>query len=76
MKEVCAYEGWRGECYEQKHVTPATCTDHIIPHKGDKYLFWDPLNRQSLCDACHSKKTVREDGGFGHQASDTAPLGA
>lgn len=66
MKDICAYEGWRGECYEQKRTTPATCTDHIIPHKGDKYLFWDPLNRQSLCSACHSKKTSIEEGGFGH----------
>lgn len=68
MKDVCAYEGWRGECHAQGRITPATVTDHIIPHKGDQHLFWDFLNRQSLCRSCHSKKTALEDGGFGHVA--------
>lgn len=27
--------------------------DHIIPHKGDMTLFWDPDNWQSLCFWCH-----------------------
>lgn len=49
------------------HVLPqlATCTDHIKAHKGNMALFWDPKNWQSLCDSCHSRKTVEEDGGFG-----------
>jgi len=67
MKDVCAYEGWRGECYEQGRTTKATCTDHIIPHKGDRHLFWDPLNRCSLCERCHNLKTSRYEGGFGQQ---------
>jgi 5-methylcytosine-specific restriction protein A len=46
-------------------VVLATCTDHIVPHKGDTRLFWDESNHQSLCDGCHSFKTVMEDGGFG-----------
>jgi len=75
MKDECAYEGWRGECYEQGRVTPATCTDHIIPHKGDKLLFWDPLNRCSMCDSCHSKKTAMEDGGFGHNPANASSRG-
>lgn len=44
---------------------PATVVDHIIPHKGDKELFWDINNHQALCKHCHDVKTVREDGGFG-----------
>jgi 5-methylcytosine-specific restriction protein A len=27
--------------------------DHIIPHKGDLRLFWDPENVQTLCKPCH-----------------------
>lgn len=44
---------------------PATVVDHIVPHKGDKELFWDINNHQALCKHCHDVKTVREDGGFG-----------
>ena len=53
------------ECERQGKVTPATEVDHIVPHKGDKKLFWDQNNWQSLCHECHSRKTAREDGGFG-----------
>ena len=45
----------------------ATDVDHIRPHKGDSRLFFDPSNLQSLCKACHSKKTASEDGGFGNR---------
>jgi 5-methylcytosine-specific restriction enzyme A len=44
----------------------ATVVDHIIPHKGNYDLFWDKNNWQSLCSSCHSRKTVKEDGGFGN----------
>ena len=39
---------------------PATEVDHIIPHKGDKNLFWNVGNWQSLCHSCHSRKTMNE----------------
>ena len=39
---------------------PATEVDHIIAHKGNKALFWNVANWQSLCHSCHSKKTIRE----------------
>ena len=39
--------------------------DHIVPHRGDKSLFWNRRNWQALCKSCHNKKTAREDGGFG-----------
>lgn len=52
-------------CTQQQRLEPATCTDHIVPHGGDPVLFWDPSNHQSLCASCHSRKTVRDDGGFG-----------
>ncbi|WP_396127368.1 HNH endonuclease [Edaphobacter acidisoli] len=46
-------------------LVPAAHTDHIIPHRGDKKLFWDRSNWQPLCATCHSVKTAEEDGGFG-----------
>jgi 5-methylcytosine-specific restriction protein A len=42
--------------------------DHIIPHKGNMNLFWDKRNWQSMCGRCHSKKTAKEDGGFGNKS--------
>lgn len=45
---------------------PATVVDHVVPHKGDKRLFWDRSNWQPLCASCHGRKTASEDGGFGH----------
>ena len=44
---------------------PANVVDHIVPHKGDMELFWDPENHQSMSKSCHDRKTAREDGGFG-----------
>lgn len=44
----------------------ATVVDHIVPHKGDMGLFWSMSNWQPLCKACHDRKTVKEDGGFGN----------
>ncbi|ALC92070.1 HNH endonuclease [Bacillus sp. FJAT-18017] len=51
---------------EEKHI-PATVVDHIIPHKGDKQLFWDKNNWQPLCKRHHDIKTAKEDGGFGNK---------
>ena len=39
---------------------PATDVDHIIPHRGDRKLFWDSGNWQSLCHECHSRKSYTE----------------
>ena len=55
------------KCREKGLVTEATEIDHIVPHKGDKTLFWDRGNLQSLCKKCHSTKTATEDGGFGNR---------
>ena len=43
-------------------MTASTTVDHIIPHKGDRKLFWDKTNWQALCKPCHDAKTAREDG--------------
>jgi len=47
-------------CLAMNRQTPATVVDHIIPHCGDSYLFWDSNNYQSLCDRCHNSKTWYE----------------
>jgi 5-methylcytosine-specific restriction protein A len=53
------------ECLRTGKYTLASEVDHVVPHRNDEALFYDPLNLQSLCHPCHSQKTVREDGGFG-----------
>ena len=67
------------ECACNDIVNAATEVDHKIPHKlkealdsGDpsaianaQSLFWDRKNWQGLCKPHHSRKTAREDGGFG-----------
>jgi 5-methylcytosine-specific restriction endonuclease McrA len=30
--------------------------DHVIPHRGDERLFWNPANLQCLCKACHDSR--------------------
>ena len=49
------------ECMKHGRYVKATDVDHIIPHRGDRALFWDQGNWQALCHSCHSKKTARED---------------
>lgn len=44
-------------CETEGRTTAATITDHIVPHRGDERLFWDPDNWQSLCKPCHDAKT-------------------
>lgn len=42
-------------------IVPADLVDHIIPHKGDMALFWDPNNWQSLSGDAHLRiKAVLE----------------
>ncbi|GAC40847.1 HNH endonuclease signature motif containing protein [Paenibacillus popilliae] len=53
-------------CFDAGKLTGATVVDHILPHKGDRKLFWNRKNWQGLCDSCHSVKTAKEDGGFGN----------
>jgi len=54
-------------CNANGEIKSATDVDHIRPFSGKE----DPLrldidNLQSLCKACHSRKTVLQDGGLGH----------
>jgi len=45
------------ECRRNGVLTPATVVDHIVPHRGDRTLFWDQKNWQPLCARHHNKKT-------------------
>ena len=49
-----------GETRGQMHV------DHILSRREQPGLALDPRNLITLCHACHSAKTARYDGGFGH----------
>ena len=48
------------QCQNAGRITPADVVDHIIPHRGDKELFWDSSNWQPLCKKCHDTKTREE----------------
>lgn len=53
------------ECLKENIITTATIVDHIVPHKGDRKLFWDRSNWQPLCKKHHDIKTAKEDGRWG-----------
>lgn len=48
-------------CEAEGRVTAATVVDHKTPHRGDKSLFWDKSNWQSLCATHHSRDKQREE---------------
>lgn len=47
------------ECAAKGLRVYATDVDHVVPHKGNVELFLHGA-LQSLCHACHSAKTMRE----------------
>lgn len=57
------------ECQKRGRTEAATVVDHVTPHKGDKVLFWQSDNWQSLCKRCHDSKTATTDGGFGRDTT-------
>lgn len=62
---------WCLHCLLAGDSTPATDVDHVRPANGQADpLFWDTANHQPLCHRCHSRKTAREDGGFGRRATE------
>ncbi|MGO7833325.1 HNH endonuclease [Rhizobium johnstonii] len=42
------------ECSKSGITRLATVVDHVIPHRGDKNLFWHRANWQPLCAPCHN----------------------
>ena len=54
---LCVY------CEQAGLIREATVVDHIRPHRGDEFLFWDWFNLQSLCKSCHDgAKQAAENG--------------
>jgi 5-methylcytosine-specific restriction endonuclease McrA len=50
---------WPG-CGRIHSDTSQLVADHRQPHRGDKKLFWDPTNLQTLCASpCHNKHKQR-----------------
>jgi len=47
-------------CQRRGEISGASVVDHIIPHKGDKELFYDEGNHQALCVRCHNAKSAKE----------------
>lgn len=46
------------ECRDSGRIKAAYQVDHVVPHRGDKALFWDREgNWQSLCASCGARKT-------------------
>lgn len=45
----------------------ATDVDHIVPVRLAPHRRLDPTNLRSFAHGCHSRKTNREDGGFGNR---------
>ena len=54
-------------------AVPSRIVDHIIPHKGERALFWDKSNWQALCTTCHNVKTAGE-GSFGRGSAGSLRL--
>ena len=48
------------ECMKDGKVAPTYALDHIIPHNGNKRLFWSPRNHQGLCITHHNIKSRSE----------------
>lgn len=51
-KERAAFLKTRPVCV--RCSKPSAVVDHIVPHRGDKKLFWSRSNWQALCRPCHS----------------------
>lgn len=56
---------------ETGRLVAGNVVDHKQPHRGNKDLFWDKRNWQTLCTPHHNRKTARDDGGFGNERRHT-----
>ena len=66
---------WRKEhqplcvmCSAEGRTTAAEVVDHIQPHRGDRALFWDSTNWQSLCKQHHDSDKARLERGSRERA--------
>lgn len=47
------------ECLKEGKTVMAEVVDHVIPHRGDKKLFWLTSNWDSKCKRHHDIKTAK-----------------
>ena len=57
--EYLAMHPYCRECAKQGLTRFASVVDHVIPHRGDKRLFWSRANWQPLCEPCHNSHKQR-----------------
>lgn len=48
-------------CAAEGKIRLADVVDHIVPHRGDEFLFWDTSNWQALCKQHHDRDKQREE---------------
>ncbi|QFQ87327.1 HNH endonuclease [Paracoccus kondratievae] len=72
--KTAEWQRLRWSCLEAARFTCVRCgfvsrsprasdmvADHKLPHRGDRGLFFDPLNLQCLCSTCHNRDKQREE---------------
>lgn len=42
-------------CERANRTAGATVVDHVVRHRGDPVIFFNPRNLQSLCKPCHDR---------------------
>jgi len=52
---------WPG-CGRIEADTSRLVADHVVPHRGDRRLFFDLGNLQTLCKTCHDTHKQRAEG--------------
>lgn len=45
------------QCHTDGRITLAQQVDHVVPHRGNKQLFWNQANWQALCSSCGGAKS-------------------
>lgn len=55
-------------CLRNNRITPADVVDHVVPIRFDWSLRLSLSNLQSLCNACHNKKTAEDKKRYGEGA--------
>nr|WP_250152317.1 HNH endonuclease [Ancylobacter radicis] len=60
-KERVAYLKANPACVHPGCRAASTVVDHIIPHRGDRKLFWSRSNWQALCATHHSRSKQAEE---------------
>ena len=62
-------------CKAIGRIRAATVADHVTPHRGNEYAFWNGA-LQSLCATCHSaiKQSLEKTGVLRGAAADGRPL--